>query len=223
MEPARSVAEARQIQERLRERLVFRPPRGFKPRVVAGADVAFDKARNLAFAAVVLIELDSLETVETATAALPISFPYVPGYLSFRELPALVAAWESLRQRPDVAVLDAHGYAHPRRMGLACHAGLEFGLPAIGCAKSILCGEVGELAEERGARAPLVDPKSGEELGWALRTRDRVRPVYLSVGHLIDLPTAAELILRLAPGGRYRFPETTRRADRLAAEYKSGG
>ncbi|NIN72439.1 MAG: endonuclease V [Gemmatimonadetes bacterium] len=223
MEPARSVAEARQIQERLRERLVFRPPRGFKPRVVAGADVAFDKARNLAFAAVVLIELDSLETVETATAALPISFPYVPGYLSFRELPALAAAWESLRERPDVAVLDAHGYAHPRRMGLACHAGLAFGLPAVGCAKSILCGEVGGLAEERGARAPLVDPKSGEQLGWALRTRDRVRPVYLSVGHLIDLPTAGELILRLTPGGRYRFPETTRRADRLAAEFKSGG
>jgi deoxyribonuclease V len=223
VELARTVAEAREIQEGLRERIVFRPPRGFKPRVVAGGDVAFDRARNLAFAAVVVIDLDSLETVESATAALPVSFPYVPGYLSFRELPALAAAWEGLRERPDVAVLDAHGYAHPRRMGLACHAGLEFGLPAIGCAKSILYGEVGGLAEHRGARSPLVDPKSGEELGWALRTRDRVRPVYLSVGHLIDLPTAAELILRLTPGGRYRFPETTRRADRLAAEFKSGG
>lgn len=223
MQQARTVAEAREIQEELRERIIFQPPHGFSPRVVAGADVAFDKARNLAFAAVVVIDLDSLETVETATAALPISFPYVPGYLSFRELPALAAAWEGLRERPDLAVLDAHGYAHPRRMGLACHAGLELGLPAIGCAKSILYGELGDLAEERGARAPLVDPKSREELGWALRTRDRVRPVYLSVGHLIDLPTAAELILRLTPGGRYRFPETTRRADRLAAEFKSAG
>ena len=222
METARTVAEAREIQERLRERIVFQSPQGFAPRTVAGADVAFDKARNLAFAAVVVIELDSLETVETATAALPISFPYVPGYLSFRELPALMAAWENLREKPDLAVLDAHGYAHPRRMGLACHAGLELDLPAIGCAKSILYGELGDLAEERGARSPLVDPKSGEELGWALRTRDRVRPVYLSVGHLIDLPTAAELILRLTPGGRYRFPETTRRADRLAAERKRG-
>ena len=222
MEPARTVAEAREIQERLRERIVFQSPQGFAPRTVAGADVAFDKARNLAFAAVVVIELDSLETVETATAALPISFPYVPGYLSFRELPALMGAWENLREKPDLAVLDAHGYAHPRRMGLACHAGLELDLPAIGCAKSILCGELGDLAEERGARSALVDPKSGEELGWALRTRDRVRPVYLSVGHLIDLPTAAELILRLTPGGRYRFPETTRRADRLAAELKRG-
>jgi deoxyinosine 3'endonuclease (endonuclease V) len=125
MELARTVAEAREIQEGLRERIVFRPPHGFSPRVVAGADVAFDKARNLAFAAVVVIDVDSLETVETATAALPISFPYVPGYLSFRELPALAAAWEGLRERPDLVVLDAHGYAHPRRMGLACHAGLE--------------------------------------------------------------------------------------------------
>jgi deoxyribonuclease V len=223
MEPTRTVAEARQIQEGLREQIVFQPPHGFNPRVVAGADVAFDKARNLAFAAVVVIDLESLETVETATAALPISFPYVPGYLSFRELPALAAAWEGLRQRPDVVVLDAHGYAHPRRMGLACHAGLEFGLPAIGCAKSILCGELGELAAERGARAPLVDRESGEELGCALRTRNRVRPVYVSVGHLIDLSSAADLILRLTPGGRYRFPETTRRADRLAAELKGEG
>lgn len=220
MELARTVAEARKIQEGLRERVVFQPPDGFDPQLVAGADVAFDKARNLAFAAIVVIELDSLETIENATAALPISFPYVPGYLSFRELPVLAAAWETLRQRPDVAVLDAHGYAHPRRMGLACHAGLEFDLPTIGCAKSILYGEVGELAPERGSGSALVDPKSGEQLGLALRTRDRVRPVYLSVGHLIDLPTAATLILRLTPRGRYRFPETTRRADRLAAEAK---
>jgi deoxyribonuclease V len=223
MQLARTVAEAREIQEELRKRVIFQPPHGFAPRVVAGADVAFDRARNLAFAAVVVIDIGSLETVESATAVLPIGFPYVPGYLSFRELPALAAAWERLRERPDLVVLDAHGYAHPRRMGLACHAGLEFGLPAIGCAKSILYGELGEAAEERGARASLRDPQSGEELGWALRTRDRVRPVYVSVGHLIDLPTAADLILRLTPGGRYRFPETTRRADRLAAELKSAG
>lgn len=182
--------------------------------------MAFDNTRNLAFAAVVVIDLETMETVETATAVMPISFPYVPGYLSFRELPALAAAWKRLREQPDLAVLDAHGYAHPRRMGLACHAGLEFDLPAIGCAKSVLYGEVGELAETRGARAPLLDPKTGEEIGWALRTRDRVRPVYLSVGHKMDLPTAAELILRLTPAGRYRFPETTRRADRKAAELK---
>jgi deoxyribonuclease V len=218
-----SVAEARRIQEELRERIAFEPPADFAPRLVAGADVAFDKPRNLAFAAVVVIDLGSLETVETATAIEPIAFPYVPGYLSFRELPVLTAAWKGLGSRPDLAVLDAHGYAHPRRMGLASHAGLEFDLPSIGCAKSILCGVAGELAEERGARASLVDPRNGEVIGWALRTRTRVRPVYLSVGHRIDLATAAELVLRLTPGGRYRFPETTRRADRLAGELKRGG
>lgn len=214
-----TVPEARDLQVALRERLVSRAPSDFVPRLVAGADVAFDKARNLAFASAVIIELDSLDTVEAATAAVPITFPYIPGYLSFRELPALAAAWEKLGAQPDAAVIDAHGYAHPRRMGLACHAGLAFDIPTIGCAKSILCGRVGDLGEERGAQAPLVDPKNGEEIGRAVRTRTRVRPVYVSVGHRIDLETAVELILRLAPG-RYRFPETTRRADRLAGESK---
>jgi deoxyribonuclease V len=214
------VAEARALQEKLRADIVFEPPKGFSPRLVAGADVAFDKARNQAFAAVVVIELETLETIDESTAIEPIAFPYVPGYLSFRELPVLAAAWKKLREHPDVAVFDAHGYAHPRRFGLACHAGLEFGIASIGCAKSILCGEPGALEEERGATAPLADPKDGETLGWVLRTKNRVRPVYVSVGHLIDLPTARDLILRLTPGGRYRFPETTRRADRRAGDLK---
>ncbi len=220
MDRTLTVAQARAIQLELRRQLVFQTPTSFNPRLVAGADVAFDKSRGLAFAAVVVIDLDSMDTIATSGAAVPITFPYVPGYLSFRELPALEAAWEKLTEPPDAAVLDAHGYAHPRRVGLACHAGVVLGLPTVGCAKSILCGTVGPLAEERGARASLVDPQSGEELGWALRTRTRVRPVYVSVGHLIDLPTAAELVLRLTPGGRYRFPETTRRADRRASELK---
>ncbi len=215
-----TVAEAREIQLELRDRVVFEPPPRFAPRRVAGADVAFDRARNLAFAAVVIIDLESMETVDTATATVPIRFPYVPGYLSFRELPALAEAWRRLKNPPDLAVLDAHGYAHPRRLGLASHAGIEFDLPTIGCAKSILCGVHRPLAQRRGSRAPLVDPHNDEEIGWALRTRTGVRPVYVSVGHRIDLPSAAECILRLTPGGRYRFPETTRRADRLAAEVK---
>lgn len=220
MRPRVSVDEARAVQLELRRLVSFEPPAGFAPRLVAGADVAFDKPRNLAFAAVVVIDLETMETVESSTAAVPISFPYVPGYLSFRELPSLEAAWRGLGVRPDAAVLDAHGYAHPRRMGLACHAGIVFDLPTVGCAKSILCGKAAPLADGRGARAPLVDPASGEEIALALRTRSRVRPVYVSVGHRIDLPTAADLVLRLTPGGRYRFPETTRRAHRLAAELK---
>lgn len=215
-----TVNQAREIQLRLRDRILFEPPAGFVPRLAAGADVAFDEQRELAFAAVVLIDLESLVTVEVTTAVMPVPFPYVPGYLSFRELPVLAAAWSELTRQPDVAIFDAHGYAHPRRMGLACHAGIVFDVPAVGCAKSILVGEVEGLSGKRGSRSPLIDPGTGEELGWALRTRDGVRPVYLSVGHRIDLPTAADLILRLTPGGRYRFPESTRRADRLASELK---
>lgn len=215
-----TVRDAREIQLQLRGRILSEPPPGFAPRLAAGADVAFDRKRNTAFAAVVVLDLVSMATVDVATASMPVSFPYIPGYLSFRELPVLAAAWSKLTQRPDVAIFDAHGYAHPRRMGLASHAGIAFDLPSIGCAKSILIGEVGDLPAERGSRSPLLDPRTGEELGWALRTRDRVRPVYISIGHRIDLATAADLILRLTPGGRYRFPESTRRADQLAAEVK---
>jgi deoxyribonuclease V len=176
MDRALTIPEAREIQLKLRERLVFQTPADFNPRLVAGADVAFDKSRGLAFAAVVLIDLNSMETIETSVADVPVGFPYVPGYLSFRELPALEEAWEKLNQTPDIAVLDAHGYAHPRRMGLACHAGVVFGVPTVGCAKSILCGTMEPLAEERGARSSLIDPRDREELGRALRTRTRVRP-----------------------------------------------
>lgn len=217
-----TVRQAREIQLQLRDRILFATPPGFAPQLAAGADVAFDRKRGMAFAAVVVIDLDSLATVDVATASMPVSFPYVPGYLSFRELPVLAAAWKKLTRPPDVAIFDAHGYAHPRRMGLACHAGIAFDLPSIGCAKSILIGDVGDLPAERGSRSPLLDPSSGDELGWALRTRDRVRPLYISIGHRIDLATAADLILRLTPGGRYRFPESTRRADRLASQLKRG-
>lgn len=220
LEWASSVPEAREIQRRLRNSIVFEPPNDFHPQLVAGCDVAFDRARNLAFAAVVVLDLETLATVETATCVEPIRFPYVPGYLSFRELPVLVSTWKRLSVEPEVAVLDAHGYAHPRRMGLASHAGLEFGIPTVGCAKSILVGELATIGSERGDTSDLSDPKTGEVIGWALRTRPRVRPVYLSIGHLMDLPTARELVLRLTPGGRYRFPETTRRADRLAGDLK---
>lgn len=218
MQRARTVAEAREIQQRLRTRIVHVPPSGFTPRLVAGADVAFDRRRDLCFAAIVLIDLDTMNTVETATAVEPTAFPYVPGYLSFRELPVLISAWKRLSVEPEALVIDAHGYAHPRRMGLACHAGLEFDLPTIGCAKSILCGELQPLGEERGATSLLIE--AGETIGWGVRTKRAVRPLYLSVGHRIDLQTAKDLVLRLTPGGRYRFPETTRRADRLAGELK---
>lgn len=218
-----TVAEAREIQLRLRSRLSFVTPPGFEHvEIVAGADVAFERVGKAtrAFAAIVSLRLPGLSQVEAATAAVPVQFPYVPGYLSFREIPALVRAWRALRVPPDLLVLDAHGYAHPRRMGLACHAGLIFGVPTIGCAKSLLVGAHGRLGGKRGSRALLMD--GGEAIGWALRTRTGVRPVYVSVGHRVDLETATQIILRLTPGGRFRSPEPTRLADQLAGRLKRG-
>lgn len=211
-----TVSEAGAIQDRLRARVSHEVPAGFEPRVVAGADVSFERprGRTRAWAAIVSLSLPGLEPVEEAVAAVEVEFPYVPGYLSFREVPALAAAWRRLRRRPDVLVLDAHGYAHARRAGLACHAGLIFGVPAVGCAKSLLVGSHGRLGVRRGSWAALM---VGEEvIGCALRTRSSVKPVYVSVGHRIDLPAARELILRLTPGGRFRVPEPVRRAHMLA-------
>jgi deoxyribonuclease V len=149
--------------------------------------------------------------VDEASVAAPLRFPYVPGLLSFRELPLIVGAWERLGTRPDVLIFDGQGIAHPRRFGIACHGGVLFDVPSIGCAKSILVGRHEPLAPERGARAPLEH--RGEIVGMAIRLRDRVNPVYVSPGHLIDLDTAVDVVLSVSAG--YREPETTRRAHKL--------
>lgn len=219
-----SPAEARRLQERLREQLVLRPPPDFRPRLVAGADVSMARGSARGYAGIAVLEAATLAPVEEAAAAVELRFPYVPGLLSFRELPAVAAAWERLERRPDVLIFDGQGTAHPRRFGLACHGGLLFGVPAIGCAKSVLVGAHGPLGEERGATAPLVH--RGEVVGVALRTRAGVKPVYVSPGHLMDLETAVALVLALSP--RYREPETTRRAHALVnrlrrAEAPDGG
>lgn len=172
----------------------------------------------LGYAGFVVIDARTQETVATATASTPLTFPYVPGLLSFRELPVLIEAWRQLTVRPDVIILDGHGTAHPRRLGIACHAGLIFDVPTVGCAKSILVGRHAPLAEERGAQAPLLD--HGEVVGMALRTRTGVAPVYVSPGHHMDLATAVELVLLLTPQGKYRQPETTRRAHRLVNDVR---
>jgi deoxyribonuclease V len=149
--------------------------------------------------------------VDEASAAVDIPFPYVPGLLSFRELPTIVTAWAGLRVRPDVLIFDGQGYAHPRRFGIACHGGVLLDVPAIGCAKSILVGTHGPLGSERGARADLVH--RGEVVGAALRLRADVAPVYVSPGHRMDLETAVAVVLSVSAG--FREPETTRRAHRL--------
>ncbi|MDP9352716.1 MAG: endonuclease V, partial [Chloroflexota bacterium] len=167
-----------------------------------------DRAR----AAAVVLDLESLQTVEQATAEVEVAFPYVPGLLSFRETPGVLAVFSRLSTRPDLLMLDGQGRAHPRRFGVACHVGLILGVPSIGVAKTPLVGRDAAPGETRGETAPLVH--RGEVVGSAVRTRSGVSPVYVSVGHLITLPEAESLVLRLSP--RWRIPEPTRRAHSLA-------
>lgn len=210
-DPDLTPAAAREIQERLAPRIV-RDNRIGDIACVAGADVAFPHGGRSARAAACVLAWPSLEPVAEAVAECPVAFPYVPGLLAFRELPPIMAAFERLETRPDVIVCDGHGSAHPRRFGLACYIGLVTGIPAIGVAKSRYVGEHEAPGRERGAWTPLLD--RGETIGCVLRTRTGVRPVFVSPGHCVDLETARGIALACAP--RYRVPEPTRRADRLA-------
>jgi deoxyribonuclease V len=203
-----TVAEAREIQRTLRDRLVLHPPMDFAPRWIAGADVSMERFSHFGYAGIVVLDAETLQPVEEATTAAELRFPYVPGYLSFREVPPLDDCWRRLRARPDLVVFDGHGYAHPRRFGLACHGGVLWDVPSIGCAKNPLVGEHGELGWERGSVSAIIH--EGEVVGMAVRTRTGTKPLYVSAGHRMDLPTAVEWVLRLSP--RFRQPETTRHA-----------
>jgi len=200
--------EAVALQRELAPRVVARG----NPRVraVCGVDTSIREGR--AHAALSVLAFPSLEPLEERTASLPVSFPYVPGLLSFRELPALRVAWRRLATLPDVLLVDGHGLAHPRRFGIACHLGVELGRPALGVGKSLLVGEHRAPAARRGSRTRLVH--RGEVVGTCLRTRDGVKPVYVSVGHRIGLVEAVRLVL--ACGRGFRLPEPIRAADRLA-------
>lgn len=203
-----TVAQAREIQQTLRSRLVTEPPPGFAPRFVAGADVSMERFKHYGYAAIVVIDLQTMATVDEAAAAAELRFPYVPGYLSFRELPPLQTCWSALRVRPDLVIFDGHGYAHPRRFGLACHGGVLWDVPSIGCAKNPFIGTHGPLGNERGDTAPIVHEE--ETVGMVVRTRTGTKPLYVSAGHRMDLAAAVEMVLRLTP--KYRQPETTRLA-----------
>ena len=179
-------------------------------RLVAGADIAIDGDHGLG--AVVLLSYPELRVVDAVTVRLSIPFPYIPGLLAFREVPILAEAFGRMNSTPDLLVVDGHGRSHMRRFGMACHLGLLLDVPTIGCAKSRLVGTHDDPPEQVGGRAEVLD--SGEIVGLALRTRSKVSPVYVSVGHRIGLHEAAEWLLRLCHG--YRLPEPIRLADRLA-------
>ena len=229
--------EARRIQIELRKKWEGTDRLGCI-RTVAGADVAFVIAgsqalrrrpqqaiheANRAIAGVVVYRFPEMEEIERAYAVRPLTFPYVPGLLSFREIPALLAALAKLKHAPDLIFCDAHGYAHPRRFGLACHLGVLLDRPTIGCAKSLLIGTHAEPAKARGAWAPIMgrDARGEPEvIGAALRTRDAVRPVFVSQGHRISLERAIELTLAVSDG--FRIPRPTREADQFVGAVKHG-
>lgn len=203
------------LQRRLAAR-VSASPRTGRVRLVAGLDAAYSRRDEVCFAAAVVWDVEARRVVEQAVAWRKVSFPYIPGLLSFREAPALLAALRRLRHTPDVLLCDGQGRAHPRRFGIACHLGVICDMPAIGCAKSVLVGTHGPLSLRRGARASLREGK--EMLGTALRTQTGVRPVFVSVGHRVDLPACERLVLACAT--RHRLPEPLRLADRLVAQMR---
>ncbi len=206
-------AAARDLQLRLAAEVVLEDRLPSPLRTVAGLDAGFEDGGAITRAAVVLLDADTLLPLESHIARVPTRMPYIPGLLSFRELPALIEAMSKMSTTPDLVFLDGQGIAHPRRLGVAAHFGVASGLPAIGVAKTALTGEYDEPGPQRGDASPLRD--RGEIIGMAVRSRPRCRPLIVSPGHRVSISTAVELTLRCVT--RYRLPEPTRLADRLAS------
>ena len=207
-------AALRAVQDDLAQRVSLRDDFARPLRTIAGFDVGFEDDGAITRAAAVLLDADTLGILDQQVARLPTRMPYIPGLLSFRELPALLEALAMLKHAPDLAFLDGHGIAHPRRLGIAAHFGVVTGLPSIGVAKKILTGEARmALHEMRGAFTPLRSGK--EQIGWLLRSKPGCLPLIVSPGHRVAMPSAPELVMRYV--GKYRLPEPTRLADRLAS------
>lgn len=214
-----SIAAARTLQARLAEQV--RLEDDYPPlQRFAGVDVGFEEGGSITRAAAVLLDALTLEPLAECVARIPTRMPYVPGLLSFRELPALLQALAGLPREPDLVFVDGHGIAHPRGLGIAAHLGVVSGLPSIGVAKKILTGSHAPLQEQRGARVPLLD-RHGRTIGWVLRSKHGVRPLIVSPGHRVSLERAPELVMACVR--HHRLPEPTRLADRLASRRDSHG
>ena len=210
-----SYKEAVELQRQLAGRVRFIPLKK-PPKLIAGLDCAFSKDGQRIIAAVVVLKLPAFEIIETQSAACKVSFPYIPGLLSFREAPACLKAVEKLKTKPDLFIVDGQGIAHPRRLGLAAHLGLFFDKPTIGCAKSRLLGSYEEPALAKGSFSPMRDKQ--ETIGAVVRTRTNIKPVFVSVGHKCTLNDAIEITLACTT--QYRLPEPTRIAHQLVSRLK---
>lgn len=202
--------EAIEIQKTLRDQVKIQKLSG-TVRYIAGADMSFERFSNVVYAGFAVIDVKTLEVVGSSTVVTEAKFPYISGLFSFREVPPLLEAWKKLNVEPDVVVLDGQGIAHPRRFGIASHIGLVLDKPTIGCAKTILVGKYHDLPTYAGSTAPLMD--RGEQVGMVLRTQNKVRPIFISVGHLIDLVDSLKVIKNTI--GKYRIPAPTREAHLL--------
>ncbi len=209
--------EAVELQKQLRAEVQVAPLAG-SIKTIAGADISFNKFSKTVCAGLVVLALPSLDVIEEVCVVSETSFPYVPGLLSFREAPSVLEAWAKLKTEPDAVMFDGHGLAHPRRIGIASHVGLIIERPTLGCAKSVLVGKYEEPEKMRGAWTEMID--KGETIGAALRTKTNVQPIFVSVGHLIDL--AGAIALTLQCDGGYRQPEPTRRAHHLVNALRRG-
>jgi deoxyribonuclease V len=208
-----SIAAARDLQSELAQQVVLRDRFESPLRTIAGFDVGFEDDGAITRAAAVLLDADTLQVIDAQVARIATSMAYVPGLLSFRELPALLHALDALPQRPDLAFVDGHGIAHPRGLGIAAHFGVVTGLPSIGVAKKILTGSGPEPHQVRGAYTALRH--HGRQIGWLLRSKPKCNPLVVSPGHRVAMASAADLVMRFTAG--YRLPEPTRLADRLAS------
>ena len=203
LSPKEAVAQQRVLREQ-----VETSPRLERPRIVAGADISYNKFTDICHAGFVLFDYETKQPIARSLVTTRMNFPYVPGLLSYREIPTMLPAWDQIPVKPDVVFLDGHGLLHPRRLGIACHFGLVAEVPTIGNGKSVLIGKFAEPGPERGNYSYMRD---GEEIvGAALRTKNKVKPVYVSIGHRVDLKLALALTLRFT--GSYRIPEPTRQA-----------
>lgn len=212
-----SPQEAVQLQNKLRKSITISPYRG-KFETVAGADISFDRGSDRMHAPIVVLSVPDLQLVSRSLVSLETTFPYIPGLLAFREMPVLMKAWKQLEEKPDVLIMDGHGLAHPRRMGIATHFGIETNQPTLGCAKNILTGSHKELDSDKGARANLMD--ENEKVGYALRSRTNVNPIYISPGHKLSFEDSYKIIMQVLT--KYKLPRTTRLAHRWANKLRNG-
>lgn len=213
-----SVAGARRLQQVLAARVHLQDEFAKPLRLIAGLDVGFEMQGSVTRAVAIMLEAATLDVVAEVVVRRPTVMPYIPGLLSFRELPAMMQALHKLPARPDMLFIDGQGVAHPRRLGIAAHLGVAANLPSIGVAKTLLIGSAVNPGEKRGERSALLE--RGEQVGWLLRSKDNVRPLVVSPGHRVSMLSAPDLVMRYVT--RYRLPEPTRLADRLASRRAPG-